>query len=315
MRASDFFVEEDDPDAAVFLFDEPFITSEPTNTRFDLEKVDALRKGPLDDVAEPSAALGLLDLVHEELEAYGTDGSQRLDDAEIEAALRALKAATQRLGQPVELPFRNFTQFRSYWIRRGASGAGGWQARRDILDELLDPTRTWLQHLDDAPPGPVVQDQVIANLRDPAAIREQLDRIARAVLHDDPALVIGSAKELVESTAKAVLIECGQPVSDKDDLPALVSQSQRALGLHPGASQGPDGTEAVVKRILGGMSTITTGLAELRNRYGTGHGTAGTRIGLHRRHAQLAANAAITWCQLVLDTLSDPDAPWKQTTP
>ncbi|QUH04188.1 abortive infection family protein [Saccharopolyspora erythraea] len=155
---------------------------------------------------------------------------------------------------------------------------------------------------------------MIANLRDPAAIREQLDRIARAVLQEDPALVIGSAKELVESTAKAVLIEREHPVNEKDDLPALVSQCQRALGLHPSANQGPDGTDAV-KKILGGLSTVTNGLAELRNRYGTGHGTVGTRIGLHRRHAQLAANAATTWCQLVLDTLSDPAAPWKSTTP
>jgi hypothetical protein len=127
---------------------------------------------------------------------------------------------------------------------------------------------------------------------------------------DDPALVIGSAKELVESTAKAVLTERGWSVNDKDDLPALVSQAQRALALHPSqATPGPDGTEAV-KKILGGMTTIIAGLGELRSRgYGTGHGPASTRVGLRARHAHMAVNAAVTWCQL---TLADGAAPWRQ---
>jgi hypothetical protein len=68
-----------------------------------------------------------------------------------------------------------------------------------------------------------------------------------------------------------------------------------------------------VKKILGGVVGVTAGLAELRNRgYGTGHGAAGTRVGLRPRHAHLAVNAAITWCRLMLDTLADPEAPWRK---
>ena len=53
------------------------------------------------------------------------------------------------------------------------------------------------------------------------------------------------------------------------------------------------------------------GLGELRNRgYGTGHGPKGERVGLRPRHAQLAVNAAVTWCGIMLDALDDPDAPW-----
>lgn len=149
-------------------------------------------------------------------------------------------------------------------------------------------------------------------MKDASAIREQLDRVQRAIA-DDPALAVGSAKELIESTAKVVLTERGLPVNEKADLPELVRQAQQALGLHPSsAAPGPDGTEAV-KRILGGVSTIAMGLAELRNRgYGTGHGVAGPRVGLRARHAHLAVNAAFTWCQLMLDTLADPEAPWRQ---
>jgi Abortive infection C-terminus len=46
----------------------------------------------------------------------------------------------------------------------------------------------------------------------------------------------------------------------------------------------------------------------LRNRgLGTGHGSATARVGLGSRHAHLAVNAALTWCQLMLDTLADPE--------
>ena len=41
---------------------------------------------------------------------------------------------------------------------------------------------------------------------------------------DDPALAVGSAKELIESTAKADLTERGVVVDDKADLPARHSR-------------------------------------------------------------------------------------------
>lgn len=137
-------------------------------------------------------------------------------------------------------------------------------------------------------PTAVLREESLANLGDPAAIRDHLDRISRAIEGGDPAQAVGSAKELIESTTKVVLQELGQPVDPKDDVPQLVSKAQRALGVHPSSvSSGPDTSDAV-KKILGGAATITTGLAELRNRgYGTGHGPAGPRVGLGPRHAHL----------------------------
>lgn len=157
-----------------------------------------------------------------------------------------------------------------------------------------------------------LRDTAIAAAQDPSAIRDHLDRIARAVADEDPAQVIGSAKELVESTAKIVLVERGLPVNDKDDLPKLVLQAERALLVHPtNHAPGPDGSDAV-RKILGGATTVTAGIAELRNRgFGTGHGQIGKRVGLSARHAHLAFNGARTWCEFILDTLADPDAPWR----
>jgi hypothetical protein len=305
VRSADFFSEQPSPSP---LLSEPFW---PNESMLDEELLTSLRSGPLEKVSDVSAALALLDLVHEELESYGTAGHERLTDPQIATAIQALEAVTSRLGKPLQLPFRDFTRFRSYWNRNGAYGS--WQARRDLVESLLEPTRTELVQRENAPFQPELPEASISALRDPAAIQEQIARIQRSL--DDPALLIGTAKELVESTAKAVLMERGQPVNNKDDLPALVSQAQRTLLLHPSsATEGPDGTDAV-KKILGGVMSITTGLAELRNRgYGTGHGPEGARVGLRIRHAHLAVNAATTWCQLMLDTLADVDAPWRRTT-
>lgn len=147
-------------------------------------------------------------------------------------------------------------------------------------------------------------------LREPDMILDSFDRIDRAI-GTDPAQAIGSAKELIEATAKTVLDELGVTFDDKTvKLPWLIDTAQRKLGLHPQtAAPGPDGSNAT-KRILGGLSGIAIGLAELRNEgWGTGH--AARRPGLHSRHAHMAVGAARTWCQVILDTLADPAAPWR----
>lgn len=160
--------------------------------------------------------------------------------------------------------------------------------------------------------GPRLGLDSLAGITDPSAISEQLTRIRRAVI-DDPRLAVGSARELIESTAKVVLTERGLSVNPRDDLPALVRAAQTALGLHP-SGLGPDGSDGV-KRVLGAVINIAEGLGEMRNRgYGTGHGAATARVGLRPRHARLAVNAATTWCELMLDTLADLEAPWRKTT-
>lgn len=165
------------------------------------------------------------------------------------------------------------------------------------------------------PPAAPLPQIPLDGLRDPDAILDHLHRIHRAG-DEDPALVIGSAKELIESTAKTVLIERGQPFDDKnDDMAMLIRKAQQALQLHPASvAHGPDSSDAV-KKILGSVSGVALGVNELRNLTGTGHGPGTRRVGLRARHAQLAVNATLTWCQLMLGTLTDPDAPWRSRPP
>ncbi|WP_448319259.1 abortive infection family protein [Streptomyces sp. CO7] len=160
--------------------------------------------------------------------------------------------------------------------------------------------------------NPPVLARDLSTLSDASGIVVELERIRRD-LTTDPQGAIGAAKQLIEATAKTALGELKIEVDKNATVPALVNTVQKALKLDAAsAPEGPDGSNAV-KRILGGSVNIAIGVAELRNQgFGSGHGQASAPSGLGVRHARLTVNAAVTWCELILDTLADPHAPWKK---
>jgi AbiJ N-terminal domain 5/Abortive infection C-terminus len=156
-----------------------------------------------------------------------------------------------------------------------------------------------------------LKPQDLSALADPGAIEDHLRRIQLSVVAD-PGHAIGVAKELIESTAKLVLDALGEPFDDKADVPTPVKQAQSALALHPSTLAPTTKGAESVRRILAGLSNIAVGVAELRNLYGTGHGKTQRVAGLGPRHAQLAVDAASTYCRALLATLADPSAPWRR---
>jgi hypothetical protein len=64
-----------------------------------------------------------------------------------------------------------------------------------------------------------------------AALDEQLTRLRRA--SDDPALLIGTAKEMLESVAKFVLEENGFPIDARMDFNGLWQLARERLGVLP----------------------------------------------------------------------------------
>lgn len=109
--------------------------------------VERLREGPLDDQDDLAVAAALTEMLHKEFEAYGTGGGERLSDTEARIVLRSLRASLRRVGIDFSLPWRDFTTFRSHWIREGRSGS--WQARRDLLDTHFEPIHQRLSDLED----------------------------------------------------------------------------------------------------------------------------------------------------------------------
>jgi hypothetical protein len=130
---------------------------------------------------------------------------------------------------------------------------------------------------------------------------EQIRRMESAV-DADPALAVGSAKELIETCCRTILRERGV-APDKDwELPRLVKETARVLKLTP--DDIPDGAKGdeSIRRILGSLGTISQGLAELRNLYGTGHGKDGKAKGISARHARLAAGCASALITFLFET-------------
>jgi hypothetical protein len=119
---------------------------------------------------------------------------------------------------------------------------------------------------------------------------------------NDPDLAIGTAKELIETCCKSILHERGVDIPGSADLPQLVKLTSKELQLTP--ADIPDAAKAsdTIKRLLSNLATITQGITELRNQYGTGHGKVGTSKGLTTRHAKLAVGAASTLAVFLAET-------------
>jgi len=133
MRADDFWLE-----------DEPNLDG---RRDFNLPLVQNLRRAPLKGIPDLETAIALARLLHDELQRYGTDGSNQLADDESREAMRALVAVTGRLGVAFKPPYRDLTGFRAYW---GAhNGRGSWEARRIMVHELFEPLHEELEQRED----------------------------------------------------------------------------------------------------------------------------------------------------------------------
>lgn len=132
-------------------------------------------------------------------------------------------------------------------------------------------------------------------------LAEQIRRIESSI-NDDPALAIGTAKELVETCCKTILSERGKPVIGIPDIPTLTKAALKELNLVPEGIHEKSRGSDVIKRLLSNLGTIGNGLAELRGLYGTGHGKDGKTAGLSVRHAKLAVGTASTLATFLFDT-------------
>lgn len=147
----------------------------------------------------------------------------------------------------------------------------------------------------------------LAALSDPAVIHDHLGRLGDTV-ESDPRLAVSTAKALIESTAKCVLSARGVAYTKSDDVTQLVARSQQTLGL---AAKGTSGEDQSLRRVLGSLATLAQNVTEIRNKVGVDHGAESVPTWVRPRHARLVVGAAQVWCQLMLETLGDPDAPWR----
>lgn len=103
----------------------------------------------------------------------------------------------------------------------------------------------------------------------------------------DPEGAITSARTLIESVLKYILDDQCIIYNDGADLPVLYKEVAKYLNLAPELHN-----EGIFKQILGGVSSVVTGLGALRNKLGDAHGKSKTNLKPSVRHSELAVNLA-----------------------
>lgn len=147
----------------------------------------------------------------------------------------------------------------------------------------------------------VSRARTVADALDAGWMQKEIERIENAI-DNDPALAIGTAKELVETCCKTILTKREVTFSRSDNLQQLTKLLAKELSLVPeGISEEARGAKSV-RLILSNLSALTTYIAELRGLYGSGHGRDGNHRGLEPRHARLVAGAAVTFIDFVTET-------------
>lgn len=159
--------------------------------------------------------------------------------------------------------------------------------------------------------GVRLTEHALDALPDPQSIQDHLRRLGDSV-DTDPRLAVSTAKALIESTAKCVLTARGQSYTRAAKVPALVNAAQESLGLAPKSVSDED---RALRQALQSLVTLTQSVTEIRNSVGIDHGAESVPRWVRPRHARLVVGAAQVWCQLMLETLGDPDAPWRRSEP
>lgn len=141
----------------------------------------------------------------------------------------------------------------------------------------------------------------VADALDASWMQKEIERVEDAV-DNDPALAIGTAKELVESCCKSILDRLNVDVPKNADLSKLTKMVTTELKLVPEGI--PDEAKGVdtIRLILRNLSALTKYLAELRGLYGSGHGRDGRHQGLEPRHARLAVGTAVAFIDFITST-------------
>ena len=123
-----------------------------------------------------------------------------------------------------------------------------------------------------------------------------------------PRVAIGTAKELIETCCRTVLESRNKEIDESWNINKLVKATTDERELSPSSVSDTKRAATTIKEILGSLSSVIQGIAELRNDYGSGHGNDGKFVGLGPRHVRLAVGAASTLTVFLLETHSAKNA-------
>lgn len=143
----------------------------------------------------------------------------------------------------------------------------------------------------------VVSDLAGPELRD--ALESQIQRIRRAA--DDTEQLLGTAKDLVEGTARYVLERAALPSRKNASFDELVHLACDRLELLPQQLNGESAPAKATQVAMSGHLKLVDAIRRFRNAEGTGHGRA-TGAVTNNATAQSVAQSAAVFAQLLLST-------------
>lgn len=166
--------------------------------------------------------------------------------------------------------------------------------RRKFIWKAFEPVFARIEGLPTAPADARVAEALTNLSADGVSQIWQTALMRRAT---DPDAAITTARTLLETVCKHILVDLNIPFDEGADLSKLYAQTANALTLAPDQH-----TEAVFKQILGGCKTVVDGLAAVRNRLSDAHGRSPSRAKPSERHAELAVNLAGATATFLVET-------------
>lgn len=133
---------------------------------------------------------------------------------------------------------------------------------------------------------------------------ENMERDLRrlpSLIQEHPEDALRAAKDIIEGCCKSVLEARGKGIEGNPDLPKLVHATLSSLQLAPPQVANVSRAAANVRTLLDAVAKLATGVGELRNQFGAGHGKSASFVGLDERHARLAGMAAMAFVAFVGD--------------
>jgi len=135
-------------------------------------------------------------------------------------------------------------------------------------------------------------------------VRTQVDLMCK-LIDTSPNSAIGKSKELLEMCCKTILDEQNIEYDNKSDLMQLMNKACESIELSPKRLKAGVVAQDIAARILGNLTNIAQGMAELRNIYGDGHRKNKNFKSLPSRYAHLAVGAAVTTVHFMWDTFQE----------
>ncbi|WP_426241985.1 abortive infection family protein [Psychrobacter sp. TWP2-1-2] len=121
-------------------------------------------------------------------------------------------------------------------------------------------------------------------------------------IETSPYQAIGVAKELIETACKSIFKSRQEEYNKNWDLSKLMRETTKLLKIAPDDISNEAKAAKSIRQILGSLSAVVQGIAEVRNEYGSGHGKDSSFKGLQPRYAKLAVGASSTLAIYLLET-------------